>query len=194
MGFDNFRKSIKTDDIVAQLRDGLIGEGRKIVTPLGKKKLIYADYTASGRALRQVEEFIAEQVLPYYANSHTESSYCGAYMTRLREEARNLIANETNAQRGCSVIFTGSGATSAVNRLVALCGITKFNNNSSAGSMSRYLGKFAARARLGSNRAPVVFIGPYEHHSNILPWRESGAEVVEIAEAPGGFLRIWYFH
>ena len=170
MGFDHFRESIRSDDIVARLRAGLIGEGADIATPFGQKKLIYADYTASGRALRQVEDFVAERVLPYYANSHTESSFCGAYTTRLREQARALIAGETNAGDDCSVIFTGSGATAAINRLVALCGIADVG----AGGQER------------NNAAPAVFIGPYEHHSNILPWRESGAEVIEIAEAPLG--------
>lgn len=165
MSFDDFRKNLATDNVVDHVRAGLIGEGTLIPTPFGSKKLIYADYTASGRALQQVEDFINNEVLPYYANSHTESSFCGAHMTRLRREARAIIAEETNAGEDCSVIFSGSGATSAVNRLVALCGI-------------------ADAVKQGEQ--PVVFIGPYEHHSNILPWRESGAEIIEIDEAALG--------
>ena len=164
MPLDTFRKSLEADDIVADLRAGLIGEGINIKTPFGTKPLTYADYTASGRALRQVEDFVMQQVLPYYANSHTEASFCGAYISRLRNEARRLIAQNTNAGADCAVIFTGPGATSAINRLVALCGV----------------------AKIARNARPAVFIGPYEHHSNILPWRESGAEVVEISEAPEG--------
>ncbi len=159
MDIENFRNSLASDNVVAQLRAGLIGEGASFQTPFGDKKLVYADYTASGRALRQVEEFVAKKVLPFYANSHTEASYCGAHMTGMREEARAFIAGEVNAGLESSVIFSGSGATSAINRLVALC---------------------------GADDNATVFIGPYEHHSNILPWRESGAEVIEIDEAPGG--------
>ncbi len=162
MPFEMFKKSIAAGDVIANLRAGLIGEGVQIETPFGKQKLTYADYTASGRALRQVEEFVTEHVLPYYANSHTSSSFCGAYTTGLREDARNIINAQTNAGDDCSVIFTGAGATSAINRLVALCGVHSF-------------GKKA-----------TVFIGPYEHHSNILPWRESGAEIVEIGESADG--------
>ncbi len=162
MPFEDFRNALTQGDVVGQLRDGLIGEGVQIQTPYGQKKLIYADYTASGRALRQVEEFVMAHVLPYYANSHTSSSFCGAYTTKLRHEARAIIAQHTNAGADCSVIFSGSGATSAINRLVSLCGVARF-------------GKKA-----------TVFIGPYEHHSNILPWRESGAEVVEIPEGAEG--------
>jgi len=123
--------------------------------------LVYADYVASGRALRQVEDFVAERVLPFYANSHTEASYCGSYITRLRAEARAAIARLVGAKEDDAVIFTGSGATAGLNRLVSLWGVNEADR-------------------------PVVFIGPYEHHSNILPGRESRAEVIEIAEAPGG--------
>ncbi len=156
-----FRDSLKSPDILADLRAGLIGEGMMIPGTQGEVPLVYADYVASGRALRQVEDFIATRVLPFYANSHTEDSYCGHYITRLREEARAQIARLTHAEQGCAVIFTGAGATAGLNRLVPLLGVD-------------------------TARAPVVFIGPYEHHSNILPWRESRAEVVEIPESPTG--------
>ena len=70
----------------------MIGDGAEIDGPFGPKPLIYADYVASGRALFPVENFIMQSVLPYYANSHTEASYCGAFCTRLRAEARAEIA------------------------------------------------------------------------------------------------------
>ena len=89
----------------------------------GDVPLVYADYVASGRALRQVEDFVAEQVLPFYANSHTEASYCGSYMTRLRREARAEIARIVGARGEDAVIFTGSGATAGLNRLVSLLGV-----------------------------------------------------------------------
>ncbi len=165
MAFDRFVEQLKTSDPVAMLRAGIIGEGVRFDTPFGTKRLVYADYTASGRALKQVEEFVASEVLPFYANSHTDASFCGAYITGLREQARTIIARHTNAGKDCSVIFSGSGATSAINRLVALTGIADLKDQA---------------------RRPVVFIGPYEHHSNILPWREAGAEVIEIDEAENG--------
>ena len=84
---------------------------------------MYADYVASGRALRQVENFVARHVLPFYANSHTEASYCGSYMTRLRREARAEIARIVGARGSDTVIFTGSGATAGLNRLVSLMGV-----------------------------------------------------------------------
>ncbi|VVT08850.1 aminotransferase class V-fold PLP-dependent enzyme [Rhizobium sp. EC-SD404] len=152
-------------DLIGRLREGLIGEGALIDGPHGPRRLVYADYTASGRALRQIEMFVMEQVLPFYANSHTEASHCGAYSTRLREAARASIARTLEAGSAHSVIFTGSGATAAINRLVGLLAIPE---------------------RIARGEAVTVIIGPYEHHSNLLPWRESGAQIVEIAEQHGG--------
>ena len=147
------------------IRDGVIGEGMAIPGPFGDKTLLYADYVASGRALRQVESFVFDHVLPYYANSHTEASFCGQYVTRLRRAARRRIAELTGAGDDYAVIFLGSGATAGINRLVHLLGVA---------------------GQAGADEKPLVILGPYEHHSNILPWRESGAEVVEIPEAAEG--------
>jgi selenocysteine lyase/cysteine desulfurase len=160
-----FRRSLQRGNILEHLRDGLVGADATVSGPYGEKPLIYADYVASGRALHQIERFILEEVLPYYANSHTEASYCGGLMTRMRREARALIGDACGAGEAHAVIFTGSGATSGINRLVTLFGIPK---------------------ALAAGKPVRVIIGPYEHHSNILPWRESGAEVMEIAEDPAG--------
>ncbi|MEX5564212.1 aminotransferase class V-fold PLP-dependent enzyme [Pseudophaeobacter sp. 1A16562] len=155
------KQTLKDAAREGRLADELIGEGVQIPGADGVVPLVYADYVASGRALRSVEDFIVSDVLPFYANSHTEASYCGAHMTRLRRAARAEIARITGARQEDAVIFAGSGATAGLNRLVSLLGVNEA-------------------------RAPVVFIGPYEHHSNILPWRESRATVVEIPEAAEG--------
>ncbi|MEZ5797783.1 MAG: aminotransferase class V-fold PLP-dependent enzyme [Paracoccaceae bacterium] len=160
-----FATSLGGTDLHERLRRGLIGDDVQIDGPFGPKTLVYADYVASGRALAQVEDFIRDRVLPYYANTHSQASYCGAYMTRLREAARAEVARMVGAGPGTSVVFTGAGSTAGINRIVALLDI--------------------AGLRAAGQRA-VVLTGPYEHHSNILPWRESGAEMIEVAEAPGG--------
>ena len=103
-----FQESLKSGDVAAALADGLIGKDAAIDGPFGAKPLVYADYVASGRALMQVERFILEQVLPYYANSHTEASYCGGFITRLRREARATIARCCGADEAHAVIFAGS--------------------------------------------------------------------------------------
>src|SRR4030095_8730516 len=150
-------------DLLPWLAADLIGHDAELVGPFGPKTLVYADYGASGRALSVVEKFVLEKVLPYYANSHTEASYCGGAMTRLRRAARSVVAACCGADERYAVIFTGAGATSGLNRLVNL---------------------FAVKTNSGV--IPRVIIGPYEHHHNILPWRESGAEIIEIEEAPAG--------
>lgn len=160
-----FAHGLQGPDILERLRKNVIGDGVPVPGPFGSNPLIYADYVASGRALGVVEDFVRDTVLPYYANSHTEASFCGAYMTQMRSEARRVIATTTGATDDYSVIFAGSGATAGLNRLTHLLGLPE---------------------AVAAGERPVVFIGPYEHHSNILPWRESGAEVIEIDEAPDG--------
>nr|WP_153354599.1 aminotransferase class V-fold PLP-dependent enzyme [Endobacterium cereale] len=162
---ENFRQSLGRGDVIVSLNDGLVGSKAKIAGPYGEKLLVYADYVASGRALHQVERFILDEVLPYYANSHTEASYCGGFMTRLRREARAVIGKSCGAKNEHAVIFTGSGATSGINRLVKLFGVSD---------------------AVAAGRHVRVIVGPYEHHSNILPWRESGAELIEIDEHAAG--------
>lgn len=156
-------------DLIERVRQGLIGRHAAIRTPFGHKPLVYADYTASGRSLDFLEQAIRDQVLPWYANTHTEASHTGLMSGRLRAEARRAVAESVNAGSDDCVIFTGSGATSAINKWVALLGLNQ-----------------AESASTGDDR-PVVFIGPYEHHSNELPWRESNADVVRIGlDASGG--------
>jgi len=163
--FEKFQEEIRSDTIVADLAAGLIGRSLELMGPFGKKRMIYADYVASGRALWQIENFVLTELLPMYANSHTEASHLGSMMTSLRRKARNIIREHLNATKDHAVIFTGSGATSGINRLVHLFAVSKL---------------------LAQGKSPVVLVGPYEHHSNILPWRESGAEVIEISEAQTG--------
>lgn len=163
--FARFQASLAGADPIAELREGVIGKRAMVPGPFGPHQMLYCDYTASGRALRQVEDFVMEEVLPWYANSHTEASHCGARMTAMRREARALVGAACGAGPEHAVIFCGSGATAGLNRLVHLFGVAQ---------------------AVQAGQRPLVLIGPYEHHSNILPWRESGAEVRILPEAPGG--------
>lgn len=143
------------------LQIGVIGEGDSIPGPFGACPLLYADYTASGRALEVVERVIQKEVLPLYANTHTETSYTGKMTTRLREAARQAVAESVGANSEYAVIFAGAGATAAIDRCCRILELTP--------------GQVASQAA-----KPVVFVGPYEHHSNDLMWRECDVDLVRI--------------
>jgi selenocysteine lyase/cysteine desulfurase len=148
-------------DLLDRLRADVIGDGAAIAGPYGPRPTVYVDHTASGRALGMVEEYLRRQVLPRYANTHTESSSTGRAMGGLREQARELILREVGGTDEHAVIFCGSGVTAAIHKLAAMLPLTADS---------------------------VVLVGPYEHHSNELIWRESPARVVVVDATPDGQL------
>ena len=163
--------------LVARIRESVIGDDRLMDGPYGQKPVTYADYTASGRSLSFIEEFLRDEVLPRYANTHTESSGTGLQTTRLREDARDAIRRSVNGDDDTMVIFTGSGSTGAIDKMVGILGLRLPHELDE---------KYGLDALIPKNERPVVFIGPYEHHSNELPWRETIADVVTIHEDADG--------
>ena len=165
------------EPLVEMIRQALIGDGQLLPGPFGPRRLTYGDYTASGRSLSFFEDFIRGEVLPFYANTHTESSGTGRQTTHLREEARNIIRQAVGANEEHAVIFSGSGATGAIIKLIDILEL-----RIPPGLEKRY---HLSRS-IPEEERPVVFVGPYEHHSNELPWRESVADLLEIGENPQG--------
>ncbi|CAF4999864.1 unnamed protein product, partial [Rotaria sp. Silwood1] len=144
--------------LLQYIDSNIIGNNIRINTPWGSRKMIYADYTASGRALIFIEQYMLSIVLPYYANTHSENNACALQTTKFREGARTLIKQYVNTTDNDVVIFTGSGSTGAINKLVDVL----------------HLRDEEVRSKT------VVFISTFEHHSNILPWKETGVEIVRI--------------
>ena len=158
-------------NLIEIIRNSVIGARRPINSPFGAKPLIYADYTASGRALGFIEDYIRYEVLPWYANTHSEQSFAGTQTTALREQARQQIRRAVNATEKDCVIFCGPGATAAINKIVDILNLRLPRDLSD---------RYHLESQIPNNERPVVFVGPYEHHSNELPWRESIADVISI--------------
>src|SRR5215217_5498071 len=113
------RATAGTQALVDLVRTSVIGDDEAVAGPYGVRRVTYADYTASGRSLSFIEDYIRDAVLPLYANTHTESTGTGLQTSRFREDARRLVLEGCGGDpEAHAVIFCGSGSTAAINRLV----------------------------------------------------------------------------
>ena len=140
-GFDGVRKEnedagkdgLGFDLRVKELREEIIGQDQIIISPPAfaafpdaldraktQRRIVYTDFTATGRGLASIENFIASAVLPWYGNTHSLSTATARQSTYFRNEARQVIANYYNCTHEDAVIFTGNGATGAIDKMVGM--------------------------------------------------------------------------
>lgn len=166
-----------------RLRAETIGADDVVRTPFGKRRLVYADFTASGRQLRFVEEYLQE-IARLYANSHTEDSLTGRTATHLLHNAEAAIKRCVNAGADGKVVCCGAGSTASIHKLQQILGVAI--PPATLAFLRGILGE-DVKGRI-RKQYPVVFVGPYEHHSNEITWREGLAEVVEVRLTADGHL------
>ncbi|XP_014757908.1 uncharacterized protein LOC100834540 [Brachypodium distachyon] len=168
------------DSKISWLRSQLIGKDAEFTTPFGRRLLTYADQTASGRSLHYIEDYLINEVLPFYGNTHTEDSHVGSKTTRLVSKAARYVKRCTGAGPGDALIFSGAGSTAAIKRLQEIIGV----------ALPSVEMRERVRAGMREEERWVVFVGPYEHHSNLLSWRQSLAQVVEIGVDKDGLVDV----
>ncbi|OIK14947.1 aminotransferase class V-fold PLP-dependent enzyme [Bacillus sp. MUM 13] len=156
-----------------KFRRHIIGNNKLINTPYGKKKLIYSDWTASGRLYRPIEKTVSERFGPFMANTHTESNSTSSVMTLAYKEAQTIIKNHVQARKEDVIITCGSGMTAAVNKFQRLLGL-------------KFPERFINQISIPEEERPVVFITHLEHHSNHTSWLETVADVEIVRPSKNG--------
>ncbi len=181
--------STNKDPDFAFLREQIVGVDSRFNTPFGERMMVYCDYTASGRCLRFVENHL-QKLQRNYANTHTEDDITGRNMTRLLHEAENAIKASVNAGPDGKLIAVGTGATGAIDKLQQILGVAcpPATNEHLKDALIQFFGLDRAQEFLAFRRSstPVVFVGPYEHHSNEISWRHGIAKVVTVELTDNG--------
>ena len=165
------------------LRRQIVGIDSAFDTPFGRRLMVYCDYTASGRCLIFVERYL-QTLQRVYANTHTEDDLTGRSMSRLLHEAELTIKRAVNAGPNGRIIACGTGATGAIDKLQQILGVSlpPATRKVVGDQLREFMGDepFEAFRRFQQAHQPVVFVGPYEHHSNEVTWRQGLATVVEV--------------
>ncbi len=156
---------LRFESYFKKYRENTIGYNAKIETPFGLKPLVYADWIASGRLYRPIENVLRDRIGPMVANTHSESSYTGMIMTNIYKRSHKIIKQHVNAGRDDIIITAGSGMTSVVNKLQRILGM-------------RIPEQAQQYYHMQPENRPVVFITHMEHHSNHTSWLESNVDVV----------------
>jgi len=168
------------EQFFSQFRKHIIGINQTFKSPYGLQKVIYADWTASGRLYRPIEEKISNELGPFVANTHTETTTTGAAMTLAYHEARKIIKHHVNANNNDVLITAGSGMTGVVNKFQRILGL----------KITESLKNFTT---IPHDLKPVIFISHMEHHSNQTSWLETIADVEVVPADENGLVSVKNF-
>jgi selenocysteine lyase/cysteine desulfurase len=169
--------SVKTDlaSHFAQFQAHIIGQDQEFQSPYGAKRIIYADWTASGRLYQPIEDKLLNDFAPFVANTHTETNVCGTSMTVAYHQARHIIKQHVNAGKTDCLISYGSGMTGVINKFQRILGL-------------KIPEKRRQNIRIPDRERPVVFVTHMEHHSNQTSWLETICDLEVIAPTADGLI------
>lgn len=168
-------KNVDLEKYFGLFREQIVGIDHYFQSPYGSKKIIYTDWTASGRLYRPVEEKLINEIGPYVANTHTETSITGASMTRGYHQARQIIKEHLNASDDDVLITVGTGMSGAISKFHRILGLKVVEN------LKDY-------TQVPDALRPVVFLSHMEHHSNQTSWLETIAKVVVVPSNNEGLI------
>ncbi len=173
----NKSTSSDLEQYFSQFRSNIIGIDQEFDTPFGTQKIIYADWTASGRLYRPIEEKLCNEFGPFVANTHTETTVSGTAMTKAYHEAKHIIKSHVNSNEDDVLIVSGNGMTGVVNKFQRILGLKVPEN------LRKYI-------EVPEEIKPVVFVTHMEHHSNQTSWLETIAKVEVIPPDKDGLFSL----
>jgi selenocysteine lyase/cysteine desulfurase len=173
----NSKNPTELEQYFQQFRKNIIGIDQEFESPFGQQKIIYTDWTASGRLYRPIEEKLMNEFGPFVANTHTETTVSGTAMTKSYHHARHIIKHHVNANNDDVLITDGTGMTGVVNKFQRILGLKVPEN----------LKEFI---NIPLDKKPIVFISHMEHHSNQTSWLETIADVEVIPSSEDGLFSL----
>ncbi len=168
------------EDYFESFRANIIGQNQMFQTPYGQKRILYADWIASGRMYGPIEDKLSQQISPFVGNTHTETTVTGSSMTLAYHRAKDIIRHHVNGSDEDILISSNSGMTGVVNKFQRILGL-KIHE------------KFAPKIKLTENERPVVIVSHMEHHSNQTSWLETICDVEVIKACPEGRVDLNHF-
>ncbi len=179
------RKSA-SENFFSIFRRNVIGNWQVFESPFGKKEIIYADWTASGRTYQPIEECMQREIMPFLANTHTGATITGTLMSKAYDKAKTIVKEHVHANNNDALIFCGSGMTGAVNKLQRILGMRMPER------IADYVKK-KSDLQLDEALKPIVFVTHMEHHSNQVSWLETIADVEIIKRGANGNVDLEHF-